>query len=79
MDLQMKLGCLKWLMKDYQMKMLKTVILKPQKKLEKMDVTLTSLTNFETVLRHASAMGIIDEEQHAAIENWQRNPAKWEK
>lgn len=49
------------------------------RKWEKLDVSLTALTNFETVLRHASAMGIIDEEQHAAIENWQRNPAKWEK
>ena len=50
-----------------------------KRKLEKMDVSLTSLTNFETVVRHASAMGIIDSEQQEIIENWQHNPAKWEK
>lgn len=50
-----------------------------KKKLEKIDVTLTSLTNFETVLRHAYAMGIIDSEQQSEIENWQHNPAKWNK
>ena len=50
-----------------------------KRKLEKMDVSLTALTNFETVLRHASAMGFIDEEQQSIIENWQHNPAKWEK
>ena len=49
------------------------------RKLEKQDVSLTALTNFETVLRHASAMGVIDEEQQSIIENWQHNPAKWEK
>lgn len=50
-----------------------------KRKLEKQDVSLTALTNFETVLRHASAMGVIDEEQQSIIENWQHNPAKWEK
>ena len=50
-----------------------------KRKLEKQDVSLTALTNFETVLRHASAMGFIDEEQQSIIENWQHNPAKWEK
>jgi orotate phosphoribosyltransferase len=50
-----------------------------KRKLEKLDVSLTALTNFETVLRHASAMGFIDEEQQATIENWRHNPAKWEK
>jgi orotate phosphoribosyltransferase len=50
-----------------------------KRKLEKLDVSLTALTNFETVLRHASAMGFIDEEQQSIIENWQHNPAKWEK
>lgn len=50
-----------------------------KRKLEKMDVLLTSLTNFETVVRHASAMGIIDSKQQEIIENWQHNPAKWEK
>jgi orotate phosphoribosyltransferase len=49
------------------------------KKLEKMDVTLTSLTNIEAVLRHASAMELINEEQKAIIQQWQKNPALWEK
>lgn len=50
-----------------------------RKKLEKIDVSLTALTNIETVLRHAAAMGIIDEEQQNIIQQWQHNPAKWEK
>ena len=50
-----------------------------KKRLEDIDVSLTSLTNFETVLRHASAMGIVDEEQKQAIEAWQENPEKWSK
>lgn len=50
-----------------------------KRKLEKIDVSLTSLTNIETVLRHAFAMDLIDEEQKQIIEQWQHNPAKWEK
>ncbi len=50
-----------------------------KRKFEKLDVTLTALTNFETVLRHAAAMDIINEEQQSIITNWQHNPAKWEK
>lgn len=50
-----------------------------KRKFEKLDVSLTALTDFETVLRHATTMGIIDEEQQNTIENWQHNPAKWEK
>ena len=49
------------------------------RKLDKIDVSLTSLTNIETVLRHAFAMDLIDEEQKQIIEQWQHNPAKWEK
>jgi orotate phosphoribosyltransferase len=49
------------------------------RKLEKVDITLTPLTNLETVLRHAAAMQIIDEEQQQIIQQWQRNPAKWQK
>lgn len=49
------------------------------KKLEKMDVILTSLTNIEVALRHATAMELIDEEQRQTIELWQQNPAKWKK
>lgn len=49
------------------------------KKLEKLDVILTSLTNIEVALRHATAMELIDEEQRQIIEQWQQNPAKWEK
>ena len=50
-----------------------------KRKLDKIDVSLTSLTNIETVLRHAAAMGIIDDDQQEIIEQWQKNPAKWEK
>lgn len=50
-----------------------------RKKLEEMDVTLTPLTDFETVLRHAAAMEMIDEEQRKSIAKWQSNPAKWKK
>ena len=50
-----------------------------KRKLDKIDVSLTSLTNIETVLRHAFAMDLIDEEQKQIIEQWQHNPVKWEK
>lgn len=50
-----------------------------RKKLEEMDVALTPLTDFETVLRHAAAMEMIDEEQRKSIAKWQSNPAKWKK
>ena len=50
-----------------------------RKKLEEMDVTLTPLTDFETVLRHAAAMEMIDEDQRKSIAKWQSNPAKWKK
>ncbi len=50
-----------------------------RKKLEEMDVTLTPLTDFETVLRHAAAMDMVDEEQRKSIAKWQSNPAKWKK
>ena len=39
-----------------------------KRKLDKIDVSLTSLTNIETVLRHAFAMDLIDEEQKQIIE-----------
>lgn len=50
-----------------------------RKKLEEMDITLTPLTDFDTVLRHAAAMEMIDEEQRKSIAKWQSNPAKWKK
>lgn len=50
-----------------------------RKKLEEMDVTLIPLTDFETVLRHAAAMDMVDEEQRKSIAKWQSNPAKWKK
>ena len=50
-----------------------------KRKLEKLDVSLTALTNFESVLRHASVMGVVDDEQKLAIEAWQQKPEKWEK
>lgn len=50
-----------------------------RKKLEEKDITLTPLTDFETVLRHAAAMEMIDEDQRKSIAKWQSNPAKWKK
>ena len=50
-----------------------------RKKLEEMDITLTPLTDFETVLRHAAAMEMIDGDQRKSIAKWQSNPAKWKK
>ena len=50
-----------------------------REKLDGVEVTLTPLTNFESVLRHAKAMDIINEEQGCAIETWQQNPSDWKK
>ena len=41
------------------------------------DVDLTSLTNLESVLRHAQAMNIIDDQQKLTIEEWQKDPAQY--
>jgi orotate phosphoribosyltransferase len=50
-----------------------------QRKLEKLGVDLTALTNLDTVLHHASYMGVIDDEEQQAIKEWQVKPTKWNK
>ena len=50
-----------------------------REKLQNVDVTLTAITNFESVLRHAKAMDIISEEQGETIEEWQKDPENWKK
>ena len=50
-----------------------------QKKLEKMGVELTSLTDFSTVLHHAQELGMLNEEQQKVITNWQKTPSNWNK
>ena len=47
------------------------------KNLRDVDVDLTSLTNLESVLRHAQAMNIIDDQQKLTIEEWQKDPAQY--
>ena len=46
-------------------------------RLHDVDVDVTSLTHFETVLRHAEAMNVIDAEQKQTIEQWQQNPSDY--
>ena len=50
-----------------------------REKLKDVDVTLTAITNLESVLRHAKAMDIINEEQGHTIEEWQKDPLIWKK
>lgn len=49
------------------------------KKLEKVEVDVTALTNLETVMHHAQNMDIITEEDNHALHAWQRKPSKWVK
>jgi orotate phosphoribosyltransferase len=50
-----------------------------KRRMDDIDVSVTALTDFETVIRHASAMGIVDEEQRQTVEAWQQNPENWSK
>jgi orotate phosphoribosyltransferase len=50
-----------------------------QRKLSKLGVDLTSLTNMDTVLHHASHLGMINPEDEAAIKDWQKHPSNWNK
>jgi orotate phosphoribosyltransferase len=50
-----------------------------QRKLDKLGVDLTSLTNLETILHHAGYMGMIKKEEEIAIKEWQNKPSKWNK
>ena len=50
-----------------------------KRRLDDIDVDVTALTDFETVMRHAAAMGIVDGEQKQTVEAWQQNPENWSK
>jgi orotate phosphoribosyltransferase len=48
-----------------------------QRKLSRMEVDLTALTNLDTVLHQAECMGIIKKEEASAIKAWQKHPSKY--
>ena len=50
-----------------------------QRKLDKLGVDLTALTNLDTVLHHAGFMNIISGEEQQAIKDWQTKRSKWNK
>ena len=50
-----------------------------QRKLNKLGVDLTALTNLDTILHHAVIMGMINKEDEKAIKEWQNKPSKWNK
>lgn len=50
-----------------------------QRKLDKLGVDLTALTNLDTVLHHAGFMNMVSAEEQQAIKNWQIKPSKWNK
>ena len=50
-----------------------------QRKLNKLGVDLTALTNLDTILHHAVIMGMINKEEEKAIKEWQNKPSKWNK
>lgn len=49
------------------------------RKLEKLGVDLTTLTNLETILHHASCMGMLNQHEEQTIKEWQTKPSKWNK
>ena len=50
-----------------------------QRKISKLGVDLTALTNLDTILHHALHMGTISQEETKAIKDWQTKPSKWKK
>ena len=50
-----------------------------QRKLDKLGVDLTALTNLDTVLHHAGFMNMVSAEEQQAIKDWQIKPSKWNK
>lgn len=50
-----------------------------QRKLSKLEVDLTSLTNMDTVLHQAFCMGMITQDEKDSIKEWQKHPSKWNK
>lgn len=49
-----------------------------QRKINKLGVDLTALTNLDTVLHHALLMGTVLPEEVQAIREWQSKPTKWQ-
>ena len=50
-----------------------------QRKISKLGVDLTALTNLDTILHHALHTGTISQEEAKAIKDWQIKPSKWKK
>lgn len=50
-----------------------------QRKISKLGVDLTALTNLDTILHHALHTGTISQEDAKAIKDWQMKPSKWNK
>lgn len=50
-----------------------------QRKISKLGVDLTALTNLDTILHHALHTGTISQEEAKAIKDWQAKPSKWNK
>jgi orotate phosphoribosyltransferase len=50
-----------------------------QRKISKLGVDLTALTNLDTILHHALHTGTISQEEAQAIKDWQMKPSKWNK
>ncbi len=50
-----------------------------QRKISKLGVDLTALTNLDTILHHALHTGTISQEEAKAIKEWQMKPSKWNK
>mgnify|MGYP003433536626 FL=1 len=50
-----------------------------QRKISKLGVDLTALTNLDTILHHALHTGTISQEEAKAIKDWQMKPSKWNK
>lgn len=47
------------------------------RKLEKAELDLTALTNFDTVLHHATNREVITPEEQQQLQTWQKKPSKW--
>ena len=50
-----------------------------RRKLEKLGVDLIALTNLDTILHHASYMGMLNQHEEQTIKEWQTKPSKWNK
>lgn len=50
-----------------------------QRKISKLGVDITALTNLDTILHHALHTGTVSQEEAKAIKEWQIKPSKWKK